>query len=114
MPSSPPIVAKLTESVQNRHGQTLPWLANEAIFAIVVELIWRGFFPRDAMMPLLRLIAMALLVSCSVTVLAWQAAAEPLDKTLQTLLMVYLLRGLPKSLLKQFPHSLLPKNGIGV
>jgi hypothetical protein len=73
-------VAELTESVQNRHGQTLPWLANEAIFAIVVELIWRGFFPRDAMMPLLRFIAMALLVSCSVTVLAWRAAAEPLDK----------------------------------
>ena len=31
-------------------------------------------------MPLLRFIAMALLVSCSVTVLAWRAAAEPLDK----------------------------------
>jgi energy-coupling factor transport system substrate-specific component len=41
-------------------------------------------------------------------------AAEPLDKTLQTLLMVYLLRGLPKNLLKNFPNSLLPQNGIGV
>jgi len=41
-------------------------------------------------------------------------AAEPLDKTLQTLLMVYLLRGLPKGLLKHFPNSLLSKNGIGV
>lgn len=41
-------------------------------------------------------------------------AAEPLDKTLQTLLMVYLLCGLPKNLLKHFPNSLLPQNGIGV
>lgn len=40
-------------------------------------------------------------------------ACEPLDKTLQTLLMLYLVRGLPSSLIAQFPNSLLSRNNIG-
>lgn len=38
-------------------------------------------------------------------------AAEPLDKTLQTLLAVYLLRSLPKSLLRRFEGGSLKENG---
>jgi energy-coupling factor transport system substrate-specific component len=40
-------------------------------------------------------------------------ACEPLDKTLQTLLMLYLLRGLPTSLVERFPNNLLWRNNIG-
>jgi hypothetical protein len=39
-----------------------------------------GIFPRDAMMPLLRFIAMALLASSPFAVLGLSAIAEPLDK----------------------------------
>ncbi len=39
-----------------------------------------GIFPRDAMMPLLRFIAVAVVASGSIAVLDLRAVAEPLDK----------------------------------
>jgi energy-coupling factor transport system substrate-specific component len=39
-------------------------------------------------------------------------AAEPLDKTLQVLLALWLLRGVPKSLLERFRNERLTKNGL--
>ncbi len=38
-------------------------------------------------------------------------ASEPLDKTLQCLLAVWLIRGLPERLLRRFPGGTLAKNG---
>jgi energy-coupling factor transport system substrate-specific component len=39
-------------------------------------------------------------------------AAEPLDKTLQTLLAIQLLRGLPADILQRFDRDVLARNGI--
>jgi energy-coupling factor transport system substrate-specific component len=40
-------------------------------------------------------------------------ASEPVDKLLQTLLAVWILRGLPRSLVMRFPSPSLAKNGFG-
>jgi energy-coupling factor transport system substrate-specific component len=39
-------------------------------------------------------------------------AAEPLDKTIQVLLALWLLRGVPGSLLERFRNDRLTKNGL--
>ena len=60
-------------------GETRAGLANRAIFAMLLKLLWgRGTLPAGVLMPLLRFIAVALVAAS--TAAPFCAVAEPLDK----------------------------------